>query len=66
MLNEEDLTSKEQQDIFKIGLINLEDLNDTEILKAKVEAYAKNYDAVVINDVDFSPILDLIKNLLVR
>ena len=66
MLNEEDLTSKEQQDIFKIGLINLEDLNDTEILKANVEAYSKNYDAVVINDVDFSPILDLIKNLLVR
>ena len=66
MLNKEDLPSKEQQNIFKIGLVNLKDLNDTEILKAKIEAYSKNYDAIVINDADFSSVVDLVKNMLVQ
>ena len=68
MLNEEedDLASKERQDIFEISIMNLEDLNNAEIHKAMVGVCSKNYDAVLINDADFSLIVDFAKNMLVH
>jgi len=61
LMKPEDIPDQENQDIFSIGLVNQQDLNDRESLNERIEAYTKNFDAFVINDEDFSVILKFIK-----
>jgi len=61
MLCDEHIPDSKSQHVFRIGLINHQDLSDRMSLDKKIQVYSSNFDAFVINDRDFGPIVDMIK-----
>ncbi|MES1906612.1 MAG: 7-methylguanosine phosphate-specific 5'-nucleotidase, partial [Paramarteilia canceri] len=52
------------QSIFRFGFVNMENIGDTEELKATMNRYSESFDALVLNDDNFSSIYEMIKQII--
>ena len=63
MMKSNSLPNKSSQKIFRIGLINQKNFNNKTLLKARIEIFAQNFDAFVVNDEDFGVFVKICKHL---
>lgn len=62
MMDEESIEA--HQDIFRIGLVNVEDVADRERTESMIKRYCNLFDAIVINDTDFKFLTDLVRSFM--
>jgi len=60
MMDESHLFDASSQRIFRIGLVNIENLNDDVATKATLNKFADKFDLILINDETFEPISEFL------